>query len=890
MNISNPTGLSALFFGRLANLCRLRRAERRAGRRAPSLEPLEPRMLFSADLVGTLEWDAGAAAQFPGASAEAVVHVANVGDETAKAAKVSVYASADGVLDTGDLLLGTAQVQGKLKAGASADVDVRLDFDESLVPGRYQLIALLDSGDKVHESDETNNTALGPVFDFAWKFGELPGHHGSEKLSFQDADGTQVQLRIVGAGTGELTWDGSAWDLLVTGTDAHSKLFVQTNGRGDGRFTLDDLHVEGPLAALLARTTDLTGTLEMDDALRGQLVLGSATGATILLPLPGATTAYGGDHHRHGHQSGPQGIFILGDLADSQIRIEGGDLGKLVITGSMISSTVSVGQDPVDGIYDNGDDVLRDGRIGAVSIFGDMSDDSRIVAQGLPKYAFIDHHFVKTAFDARFVRELGDHVAPTVSIDQAAGQADPAADAPIEFSVLFSEAVFGFDASDIDFTGSTVGGTLVANVSGSGANYTVSVTGMTSSGLVVASIAAGAAQDAAGNASGASTSVDNTVSFVTDNVAPTVTIDQAPGQADPASTSPIEFAVAFSEDVFGFDGSDIDFTGSTVGGVLVANVSGSGSSYTVSVSGMTTNGILVASVLAGAAADAAGNASTASTSTDNTVTVQIFDEIAPTVTIDQAAGQADPASTSPIEFAVAFSEDVFEFDASDIDFTGSTVGGTLVANVSGSGSSYTVSVSGMTSNGLVVASILAGAAVDAAGNASTASTSTDNTVTVQIFDEIAPTVTIDQAAGQADPASTSPIEFAVAFSEDVFGFDASDIDFTGSTVGGTLVANVSGSGANYTVSVTGMTSSGLVVASIGAGAAADAGGNASLASTSTDNSVTFLVNSAPVGVDDSFMVDEDGTLTVSAPGVLGNDTDVDSSTLTASLVSSTTNG
>ena len=78
----------------------------------------------------------------------------------------------------------------------------------------------------------------------------------------------------------------------------------------------------------------------------------------------------------------------------------------------------------------------------------------------------------------------------------------------------------------------------------------------------------------------------------------------------------------------------------------------------------------------------------------------------------------------------------------------------LVAQVSGSGSTYTVSVTGMTGNGTVVASIAAGAAQDAAGNASTASTSTDNTVA---FDAVAPTVTINQAAGQHDPTDSSPI-------------------------------------------------------------------------------------------------------------------------------------
>src|SRR5439155_1605531 len=141
---------------------------------------------------------------------------------------------------------------------------------------------------------------------------------------------------------------------------------------------------------------------------------------------------------------------------------------------------------------------------------------------------------------------------------------------------------------------------------------------------------------------------------------------------------------------------------------------------------------------------------------------------------------------------------------------------------------YTVTVTGMSGAGTVVASIPAGAAQDAAGNPSASSTSTDNTVT---FDNTPPTVTINQAAGQADPTNTSPITFTVVFSEAVTGFDGSDVSFAGSTVGGTLVANVTGSGATYTLTATGMSGSGTVVASIPAGAAQDATGNGSADST-----------------------------------------------------------
>ncbi|MFC1610846.1 Ig-like domain-containing protein, partial [Myxococcota bacterium] len=50
------------------------------------------------------------------------------------------------------------------------------------------------------------------------------------------------------------------------------------------------------------------------------------------------------------------------------------------------------------------------------------------------------------------------------------------------------------------------------------------------------------------------------------------------------------------------------------------------------------------------------------------------------------------------------------------------------------------------------------------------------------------------------------------------------------------------------------------------------------------------VNDAPVAVDDGYSTDEDTPLIVGAPGVLGNDSDVDSGSLTASLVSGPANG
>ncbi|MBI2704609.1 MAG: hypothetical protein HYX32_04880, partial [Actinobacteria bacterium] len=228
-----------------------------------------------------------------------------------------------------------------------------------------------------------------------------------------------------------------------------------------------------------------------------------------------------------------------------------------------------------------------------------------------------------------------------------------------------------------------------------------------------------------------------------------------------------------------------------------------------------------------------GDASATGTITND----DVAPDPSPTVTIDQAAGQPDPAS-APIEFTVVFSEAVTGFTATDVSLAGSTAPGTLTAAVSGSGAVYTVTVSGMTGAGDVVASIVAGAAVDSASQTSAASTSTDNVVSFAPLPDPSPTVTIDQAAGQPDPAS-APIEFTVVFSEAVTGFTATDVSLAGSTAPGTLTVAVSGSGAVYTVTVSGMTGAGDVAASIVAGAAIDSASQASAASTSTDNVVSF---------------------------------------------------
>jgi len=106
------------------------------------------------------------------------------------------------------------------------------------------------------------------------------------------------------------------------------------------------------------------------------------------------------------------------------------------------------------------------------------------------------------------------------------------------------------------------------------------------------------------------------------------------------------------------------------------------------------------------------------------------------------------------------------------------------------------------------------------------------------YDNTPPTVTVNQASNQSDPSSDSAIKFTVKFSESVSDFTASDLTISG-TASGNLSATLTGSGKNYTATISGMTGSGTVIVGIDAGKVHDASGNANLASTSTDNVVQF---------------------------------------------------
>ena len=345
-------------------------------------------------------------------------------------------------------------------------------------------------------------------------------------------------------------------------------------------------------------------------------------------------------------------------------------------------------------------------------------------------------------------------------------------------------------------------------------------------------------------------SISQATVVTVDTAAPVVTINQETYQSDPTTNSSVVFKVIFNEPISDFDISDVSFAGSTasLSGAEFQVLSISPSIYTVGIYRVTAdNQTIIANIPAGVVSDAAGNFNAVSTSYDNSVTV---DNVQPRVTINQATSQSDPTAVLPINFTVVFSEPVTGFgDSFDVSLTNSTAN-TVGANVNitGSGTTYNVAVSGITSNGQnIQIAVQSGAAQDAAGNRNLTSTSTDNIVTL---DNVRPNVTINQAPAQTDPTSLQPLNFRVVFNEPVTGFDESDVSLNGSTANVSAAQiTVTGSGTTYNVAIGNILTGGLVRASIVANAAQDISSNQSNASTSTDNSIVFNLKSTAYDFD-----------------------------------------
>lgn len=249
----------------------------------------------------------------------------------------------------------------------------------------------------------------------------------------------------------------------------------------------------------------------------------------------------------------------------------------------------------------------------------------------------------------------------------------------------------------------------------------------------------------------------------------------------------------------------------TATGGSLGTISGSGTVYsatfTPSANSTTSAEIKIGN---GAFKDVSGFTNQDGADSNNSVSMTV-DTVAPTISIAAFTGAANGNQTA----VITLSEASTDFVLADLTLTNAT------ATLSGSGTSYTAVLTA-DADGEVKLSVAAASFTDAAGNANTASNVVSTTT-----DITEPTVSISTTATAISGATT--LNVIVTFSEDVTGFEASDVLVVNGSV-----TTITGSGADYVAQIT-ATGNGDTTVSVPAGAATDLAGNASQAS----NTVTI---------------------------------------------------
>jgi hypothetical protein len=179
-----------------------------------------------------------------------------------------------------------------------------------------------------------------------------------------------------------------------------------------------------------------------------------------------------------------------------------------------------------------------------------------------------------------------DATSPMVTINQAADQEDPTSIPYIRFTVTFNEPIdpATFSASDISIGGDTAATSVVIAEAAPNNDtvFNVTISGMSASGTLTASIAPGVVKDIAQNDNQAGTSTDNSVEFNYDGTRPFV-LSIVRADTDPTNQASVNFIVTFSEPVMHVSHGDFDITTTGVTGVQVGDIAGSDDVYTVPV-------------------------------------------------------------------------------------------------------------------------------------------------------------------------------------------------------------------------------------------------------------------------------------------------------------------
>jgi uncharacterized delta-60 repeat protein len=278
--------------------------------------------------------------------------------------------------------LATVQTRNRrLVAGASdvTDTTSRSAFSRVLVPG---------------SATETSIGTFGTVA-------------GQKKPATFGSGGLKVTLK--GGGTGQVFQDQSNPGQLrvaLTGTTAKSVLGVKGKGAA-ARLAVNNVSTDGPLAKIVARNLDVSGTLFVNGPVTS-LSLGNVKGtagspATVAVAgAVGTFSALSLDNAR---------VLVGANLGADQLPGGGDDtfaqaeIGSVKVGGPITASFLGAGVNPVNGIFGDSDVVAVGGgasRIGLITSKGAVDATSAFAAGAFGKVKKLGKEKVNPATDPRF--------------------------------------------------------------------------------------------------------------------------------------------------------------------------------------------------------------------------------------------------------------------------------------------------------------------------------------------------------------------------------------------------------------------------------------------------------------------------------------------------------
>ncbi|WP_448648992.1 Ig-like domain-containing protein [Pseudomonas corrugata] len=410
-------------------------------------------------------------------------------------------------------------------------------------------------------------------------------------------------------------------------------------------------------------------------------------------------------------------------------------------------------------------------------------------------------------------------------------------------TITFSEAVSGFDNSDL----SVANGTLSA-VSSSDGGITWTATLTPNLGIVdttnVITLTNTGFSDAAGNTGTGTTSSNN---YQVDTNVPTATIVVADSSLSIGETSTV--TITFNEAVNGFDNSDLTVSNGTLSSVssMDGGVTWT-ATFTPSVGISDTSNVITLDNTG--VRNGASNAGVGTTDSNN----YAVDTVRPSATIVVADTAIGAGQTSLV--TITFSEAVTAFTTADLTVANGTVTG-LSSSDGGITWTATFTPSAGINDTSNVITLTNGGIADLAGNIGTGTTDSNN----YAIDTQRPTATIVLNDSTLRPGETAQV--TITFSEAVTGFTNADL----SVANGSLSAVSSSDGgltwtATFTPTVGVSDATNLIV--LDNTGVSDAAGNAGTGTTNSANyAVETQVPTATVVVaDSSLTVGETSQVTI----------------------------